>query len=178
MHKATAHQQLTGAQPVPEQQPPANCPRFIPEHDATRPGTSGQSGPAVLAASPPAPGALSASSLAGQHAKQGRAGHCASCAQQLLKHCWIVNTGLVTNPKHSTLRATRKKITLSQQKPAHTFCFHKIILNVLKRYICLNWSFLKNIFFPLHMRNHQKFYFISDNKWNTLSSLVLQISFK
>lgn len=161
MHKATAHQQLTSVQPVPEQQPPANCPRFIAEHDATRPGTSGQSGPAVLAASPPAPGALSASSRAGQHAKQGRVGHCASCAQQQLKHWWIVNAGLVTNPKHSTLWATRKKITLSQQKPAHTFCFHKIILNILRRYICLNWSFLKNIFFSLHITREITRKFIS-----------------
>lgn len=35
--------------------------------------------------------------------------HCASTAQQELKQPYVINTGLVTNPKHNTSWATMKK---------------------------------------------------------------------
>lgn len=41
--------------------------------------------------------------------KQKKPWHFASTAQQQLKQPYVINTGLVTNPKHSTSQATIMK---------------------------------------------------------------------
>jgi len=69
-----------------------------------------QVGSAVPAASPPSllpiPGLLAA----GQSEEQRRPWPCAITAQQQLKDWCVINTALVTNLKHSTIRAAMKKI--------------------------------------------------------------------
>ena len=49
-------------------------------------------------------------SLAGQCEKKKRPWHCVRTAQQWLKHPCVINTVFSTNPKHSPIQATMKKI--------------------------------------------------------------------
>lgn len=75
--------------PSPQMCPPFSffSPSFIAEPDACGVGHPfGQSGPAVLAMTPPAPGAPPAWLLAGQHEKQINPCLCVRAALQQLKH--------------------------------------------------------------------------------------------
>jgi len=84
-------------------------------------------------------------SLAGHCEKQKRPWHNVSAVQQQLKHPCVINTVLDTNPKHSTIQATRKKINSSLAKTGTKVLgwevfFHSFSSQVL--FLCFVFFFL------------------------------------
>lgn len=68
----------------------------------------------------PAPWPPPAYSLWGAEQEQRRPWRCTSTAQEQLKHCCVINTGLVADLQHSTVRAAVKKMNSLPAKPSTT----------------------------------------------------------
>ena len=80
----------------------------------------GQSGSAVPAVSPPTPCAPPASLLVGWGEKQKSPWLWVSPAQQERKHPWVISTVFSTDPNHSPILATVKKINSIPAKTSTT----------------------------------------------------------